>query len=71
MIDGYEDIPPEAQEKVLRAIHQGHIDDEDWKYDVEKNRPGEKGFRNTPKKKKKKGGDVSSSRLNMQLTALT
>ena len=29
-LDGYEELPEEFQEKVVRALEQGHIDDEDW-----------------------------------------
>lgn len=29
-LDGYEELPKEAQEKVARAFKQGHVDDEDW-----------------------------------------
>lgn len=31
MIDGYDELPEDAQEKVKRALEQGHVDDEDWK----------------------------------------
>ena len=30
MIDGYEDLPADAQARVKRAFEQGHVDDEDW-----------------------------------------
>ncbi|MCJ1360973.1 hypothetical protein MMC16_000068 [Acarospora aff. strigata] len=51
-LDGYDEITPELQEKVKRALEQGHVDDEDWKGDVEFNRPGMNGMRKrTPKKK--------------------
>lgn len=30
MIDGYEELPSEAQEKVKRALEQQHVDDKDW-----------------------------------------
>lgn len=30
LIDGYEELDDEAQKKVLRAIQQRHVDDEDW-----------------------------------------
>ncbi|KAJ5918738.1 zf-PARP-domain-containing protein [Penicillium verhagenii] len=30
-LDGYDELPVELQEKVRRALEQGHIDDEDWK----------------------------------------
>ena len=31
LIDGYDELPDDAQEKVKRALEQGHVDDEDWK----------------------------------------
>ena len=31
MFDGYEDLPRDLQEKVERALENGHVDDEDWK----------------------------------------
>lgn len=55
MVDGYDDLPSEYQEKIKFALANGHVEDEDWKGDVECNRPGQKGFRvkvKTPKKKK-------------------
>lgn len=30
LIDGYDELPSDAQEKVKRALEQGHVDDEDW-----------------------------------------
>lgn len=30
-VDGYDEMPAEFQEKIKRALDQGHIDDEDWK----------------------------------------
>lgn len=30
LVDGFEDLPEPAQEKVKRALEQGHVDDEDW-----------------------------------------
>jgi len=30
MVDGYEDLPSDLQEKVQRAFEQGHVDDADW-----------------------------------------
>ncbi|SLM39743.1 Zinc finger, PARP-type [Lasallia pustulata] len=44
-LDGYEDLTVEDQVKVQRALENGHVDDEDWKGDLERNRPGKKGFR--------------------------
>lgn len=29
-LDGYDEIGPELQEKVERALKQGHVDDSDW-----------------------------------------
>ena len=29
-LDGYDELPEDVQEKLVRAIEQGHIDDEDW-----------------------------------------
>jgi hypothetical protein len=66
MVDGYEDLTPECQEKVQFALANGHVPDEDWKGDVEVNRPGQKGFRvkvKTPKKKKGKKAEVRAEEL--------
>ncbi|KAK0262423.1 hypothetical protein LTR91_014701 [Friedmanniomyces endolithicus] len=38
MVDGYEDLPSDLQEKVQRAFEQGHVDDADWGGDLEMNR---------------------------------
>ncbi|KAL8813635.1 MAG: hypothetical protein Q9200_000117 [Gallowayella weberi] len=57
MLDGYEELPEDWQEKVKRAITNGHVDDEDWKGDLEQNRPGKRGFRSPAPKKKKKVED--------------
>ncbi|KAF2445117.1 zf-PARP-domain-containing protein [Karstenula rhodostoma CBS 690.94] len=54
MVDGYEELPAELQEKVDFALQNGHVPDEDWKGDIECNRPGQKGFRLTAAQKKKK-----------------
>ena len=29
-LDGYDELPEDFQEKVINAIEQGHIADEDW-----------------------------------------
>ncbi|GKZ29918.1 hypothetical protein AbraIFM66950_006979 [Aspergillus brasiliensis] len=52
-LDGYDELPEDLQEKVRRALEQGHVDDEDWKGDVEFNRPGKTGFRKRVTKKDK------------------
>lgn len=30
LVDGYEELPKDAQEKVKRALEQEHVDDEEW-----------------------------------------
>ena len=30
LVDGYDELPEAAQEKVKRALEQCHVDDEDW-----------------------------------------
>lgn len=30
LVDGYDELPAELQEKVKRAFDQGHVDDEDF-----------------------------------------
>ena len=30
LVDGYEDLPDDAKETVMRALQQGHVDDKDW-----------------------------------------
>ncbi|KAJ6096265.1 zf-PARP-domain-containing protein [Penicillium sp. IBT 16267x] len=45
LLDGYDELPEESQEKIRRALDNGHIDDEDWKGDIEMNRPGCRHFR--------------------------
>ncbi|KAI1610464.1 hypothetical protein EDD36DRAFT_326768 [Exophiala viscosa] len=53
ILDGYEEISIEAQEKVKFALQHGHVADEDWKGEPELNRPGMKGInKRTPKAKK-------------------
>ncbi|RDA91179.1 hypothetical protein CP533_4843 [Ophiocordyceps camponoti-saundersi (nom. inval.)] len=55
-IDGYDELNDHAdlQEKIRRCVEQGHIDAQDFKGDLEKNRPGEKGIRLTAKQKASK-----------------
>lgn len=31
LIDGYDELDEDSQQKVYRALDQGHVDDEDWK----------------------------------------
>jgi hypothetical protein len=60
MIDGYDELPAEYQHKVKYALDNGHVEDADWKWDIECNRVGTKGFRvkAPPKKKGKKTAEV-------------
>ncbi|KAI9678750.1 MAG: hypothetical protein M1817_005807 [Caeruleum heppii] len=52
LLDGYDEVPEDIQDKIRRALEQGHVDDVDWKGDPEYNRPGKVGSRKrTPKKK--------------------
>ncbi|KAH6859071.1 hypothetical protein BKA58DRAFT_53096 [Alternaria rosae] len=55
MVDGYDELPAEFQEKVKFALENGHIPDEDCTHadDVEYNRPGAK----KPRAKKAKKTD--------------
>ncbi|KAL4921935.1 hypothetical protein BDW62DRAFT_98950 [Aspergillus aurantiobrunneus] len=57
MLDGYEDLSPEIQGKIERALQQGHVDHEDWRGDREMNVPGGTGFRVKTTKKKAKAAD--------------
>ncbi|PGG98932.1 alkaline phosphatase D [Blastomyces parvus] len=57
LIDGYDEISAENQEKFREAVAQGHVSDADWKGDVEVNRPGKSGFRVRVSKKQDTKGD--------------
>ncbi|KAF7586641.1 hypothetical protein BBP40_008532 [Aspergillus hancockii] len=59
-IDGFEDLSQESQEKIKKALDQGHVDDEEWKGDVEMNRPGKVGFRKRVSKKQAAAEDSES-----------
>ncbi|KAL2222518.1 poly polymerase and DNA-ligase Zn-finger region-domain-containing protein [Thermoascus aurantiacus ATCC 26904] len=52
LLDGYEELSPENQAKVRKALEQGHVADSEWKGDPEFNRPGMTGFRKREPKKK-------------------
>ncbi|ODH44845.1 hypothetical protein ACO22_00675 [Paracoccidioides brasiliensis] len=45
LLDGYDEISTENQEKVRDAVEEGHVADSDWRGDIEVNRPGKTGFR--------------------------
>ncbi|OAX84122.1 hypothetical protein ACJ72_01511 [Emergomyces africanus] len=57
LLDGYDEISAENQEKIREAVEQGHVADSDWKGDVEVNRPGKSGFRVRVSKKKQDPND--------------
>ncbi|KAK8171318.1 poly polymerase and DNA-ligase Zn-finger region-domain-containing protein, partial [Phyllosticta citrichinensis] len=40
LLQGFDVLPEDFQEKVTEAISLGHVDDGDWRGDVEMNRPG-------------------------------
>ncbi|KAL8944529.1 MAG: hypothetical protein Q9211_000540 [Gyalolechia sp. 1 TL-2023] len=60
MLDGYEELPDDLQEKVKLALENGHVADEDWKGDLEQNRAGKRGFRSPAPKKSKKSSKKSA-----------
>ena len=31
MFDGYDELPEDLQEKVRKALDDGHVDDDDWR----------------------------------------
>ncbi|KAJ5137238.1 uncharacterized protein N7443_010466 [Penicillium atrosanguineum] len=60
VLDGYEDLPDALQLKIRTALAEGHVADDDWKGDVEVNRPGCTGFRKrAPRGKNVKAEKVS------------
>ncbi|KAK5071957.1 hypothetical protein LTR64_004264 [Lithohypha guttulata] len=62
ILDGYEELPDWAQEKVQYALGNGHVHDEDWKGEPELNRPGMKGInKRTPKKNSNGDGETGDS----------
>ncbi|KAI5306653.1 hypothetical protein KEM56_007785 [Ascosphaera pollenicola] len=53
LLDGFDEISEENRTKIKEAVERGHVADEDWKGDVEVNRPGKAGFRVKASKKQK------------------
>ncbi|OQD76176.1 hypothetical protein PENDEC_c005G02547 [Penicillium decumbens] len=45
LLDGYDELPEDVQLNIRTALTQGHVDDADWRGDLEVNRPGKTGFR--------------------------
>lgn len=68
-LDGYDELPDELQEKVRTALDNGHVDDEEWKGDIEKNRPGQRGFRVTSTKKKAAEDEQAENREDSPTTS--
>ncbi|KAJ5692872.1 hypothetical protein N7462_002295 [Penicillium macrosclerotiorum] len=60
-IDGWEDLPEEWRVKVRQALVDGHVPDEEWKGDIEMNRPGKHGFRVRASKKAKPEEDEATA----------
>ncbi|EEP82400.1 predicted protein [Uncinocarpus reesii 1704] len=52
LLDGFEDVSAENQDKIRDAVENGHVADSDWRGDIEMNRPGKTGFRVRASKKK-------------------
>ncbi|KAJ5577684.1 uncharacterized protein N7459_006648 [Penicillium hispanicum] len=59
-LDGYEELPELYQAKIRDALEQGHVDNADWKGDLECNQPGAKFFRVPGSKKKKQAEDADA-----------
>ncbi|KAJ5344205.1 hypothetical protein MYU51_003363 [Penicillium brevicompactum] len=45
LLDGWEDLTNEYKDKISQTLERGHVDDEDWRGDIECNRPGGSGMR--------------------------
>ena len=79
-LDGYEDLPEDLQEKISKALEDGHVADEDWRgvrtqisvfksatyfgKDIEMNRTGKNGFRTPETKKARKEATKVSPSVN-------
>jgi hypothetical protein len=50
LLEGFSELNKEWQDKVYKALEDGHVDDEDWLGDPAYNRPGKSGM--TPRKRK-------------------
>ncbi|MCJ1252885.1 hypothetical protein MMC24_000691 [Lignoscripta atroalba] len=64
-LDGYDEITSDMQAKVRQALEDGHVADEEWRGDVEVNRPGKNGFRSPAPKKSKKDVEAGNEDGNM------
>jgi len=51
MVDGFDELPDEYQDKIKFALEHRHVPDEDWKGDIELNRPGVQGKKKRAPKK--------------------
>ncbi|KAJ6181167.1 hypothetical protein N7519_011628 [Penicillium mononematosum] len=53
-LDGFDEMSEELQDKIRKAIEVGHVEDEEWRGDVQCNRPGKVGMRVKASKAKAK-----------------
>ncbi|EFW20661.1 hypothetical protein D8B26_003004 [Coccidioides posadasii str. Silveira] len=56
LLDGFDELSAQNQDKIREAVEKGHVSDSDWRGDVEVNRPGKTGFRVRVSKKKAAAG---------------
>lgn len=62
LLEGYEALDEAWQDKITKALEQGHVDDRDWTGDLEFNRPGKTGkFPRAKKGKKAADTDAEDS----------
>ncbi|CAG8201624.1 unnamed protein product [Penicillium nalgiovense] len=61
-LDGFDEMSEELQDKIRKAIEVGHVEDEEWRGDVQCNRPGSVGMRvKASKAKAKESKDAEKS----------
>ncbi|MCJ1392687.1 hypothetical protein MMC18_005558 [Xylographa bjoerkii] len=67
-LDGYEDLNDDDKVKIRQALADGHVADEDWRYDVEMNRPGKRGFRSPAYKAQQKADKKAAEEQDLGAT---
>ncbi|CAG8335690.1 unnamed protein product [Penicillium nalgiovense] len=61
-LDGFDEMSEELQDKIRKAVEVGHVEDEEWRGDVQCNRPGSVGMRvKASKAKAKESKDAEKS----------
>ncbi|OQE15999.1 hypothetical protein PENFLA_c029G05004 [Penicillium flavigenum] len=61
-LDGFDEMSEELQDKIRKAIEVGHVEDEEWRGDLQCNRPGSVGMRvKASKAKAKEAKDAEKS----------